>query len=188
MIFLKILKSLLVFNIFCLPENFNTNILHQLFDYTLTFVNSHHQNTNSKCDLDSKTFNNQELHIHQTKSESKIYILLRKYTLLTLVYSFQLKNAFKRLLIILFFFQESWVNAMRSFENGTLKMNGDSVHGMPPHNMMRVPMVNAPAPHLLTKLNPERMFLLGDPRTNQNPAFLVLGIVFYRWHNFQVGF
>jgi len=81
--------------------------------------------------------------------------------------------------------KESWVNAMRSFENGTLKMNGDSVHGMPPHNMMRVPMVNAPAPHLLTKLNPERMFLLGDPRTNQNPAFLVLGIVFYRWHNFQ---
>ena len=46
-------------------------------------------------------------------------------------------------------------------------------------------MVNAPAPHLLTKLNPERMFLLGDPRTNQNPAFLVMGILFYRWHNYQ---
>lgn len=27
--------------------------------------------------------------------------------------------------------------------------------------------------------------MLGDPRTNQNPAFLALGIVFYRWHNFQ---
>ena len=27
--------------------------------------------------------------------------------------------------------------------------------------------------------------VLGDPRTNQNPAFLALGIVFYRWHNFQ---
>ena len=46
--------------------------------------------------------------------------------------------------------------------------------------------MNAPAPHLLTKLNPERMFLLGDPRTNQNPAFLVMGILFYRWHNYQV--
>ena len=75
---------------------------------------------------------------------------------------------------------------MRSFENGTLKMDGDSVYGMPPHNLMRVPMVNAPAPHLLTKLNPERMYLLGDPRTNQNPGFLVLGIIFYRWHNYQV--
>lgn len=78
--------------------------------------------------------------------------------------------------------KESWVNAMRSFENGTLKTEED---GMPPHNLMRVPMVNAPAPHLLTKLNPERMFLLGDPRTNQNPAFLAMGIIFYRWHNYQ---
>ena len=84
--------------------------------------------------------------------------------------------------------QESWVNAMRSFENGTLKMDGDPIYGMPPHNIQRVPLVNAPAPHLLTKLNPERMYLLGDPRTNQNPAFLVLGIVFYRWHNHQVRF
>ena len=25
--------------------------------------------------------------------------------------------------------------------------------------------------------------VLGDPRTNQNPAFLTLGILFYRWHN-----
>ena len=26
----------------CIPESFNTNILHQLFDYTITFVNSQH--------------------------------------------------------------------------------------------------------------------------------------------------
>ena len=82
--------------------------------------------------------------------------------------------------------KESWVNAMRSFQNGTLSMEGDTTKGMPPLNKMRVPLVNAPAPHLLTKLNPERMFLLGDPRTNQNPAFLVMGILFYRWHNYQV--
>ncbi len=25
--------------------------------------------------------------------------------------------------------------------------------------------------------------MLGDPRTNQNPAFLTLGLLFYRWHN-----
>ena len=60
--------------------------------------------------------------------------------------------------------KESWVNAMRSFENGTLKMEGSQEKGMPPLNSMRVPMENAPAPHLLTQLNPERMYLLGDPR------------------------
>ena len=27
--------------------------------------------------------------------------------------------------------------------------------------------------------------MLGDARVNQNPGFLALGIVFYRWHNFQ---
>ena len=58
------------------------------------------------------------------------------------------------------------MNAMRSFENGTLKMEGSQEKGMPPLNSMRVPMENAPAPHLLTQLNPERMYLLGDPRCN----------------------
>ena len=27
---------------FCIPESFNTNISHQLFEYTITFVNSQH--------------------------------------------------------------------------------------------------------------------------------------------------
>ena len=35
----------------CKPESFNTKILHQLFDYTITFVNSQHKNTNSRCDF-----------------------------------------------------------------------------------------------------------------------------------------
>ena len=39
----------------CIPENFNTNISHQLFDYTITFVNSQHWNTNSKGDFVLKT-------------------------------------------------------------------------------------------------------------------------------------
>ena len=34
----------------CIPESFNTNISHQLFDYTITLVNSQHKNTNSKDD------------------------------------------------------------------------------------------------------------------------------------------
>ena len=35
-------------NILCTPESFNTIISHQLFDYTITFVNSQRWNTNSK--------------------------------------------------------------------------------------------------------------------------------------------
>ena len=32
----------------CLPESFNMNISHQLFDLAITFVNSQHYNINSK--------------------------------------------------------------------------------------------------------------------------------------------
>ena len=39
------------FKTFCIPESFNTNISHQLFDYTITFVNTQHYNTNSKGDF-----------------------------------------------------------------------------------------------------------------------------------------
>ena len=31
-------KYILKFNFLCIPESFNTNILHQLFDYKITFV------------------------------------------------------------------------------------------------------------------------------------------------------
>ena len=37
--------------VICIPERFNTNISHQLFDYTIIFVNSQQWNTNSKGDL-----------------------------------------------------------------------------------------------------------------------------------------
>lgn len=81
--------------------------------------------------------------------------------------------------------KEAWVNAMRTFHNGSLKMDGNAIFGMPALNKERVPLANHPAPHVLRMLNPETMFLLGDPRVNQNPALLALGIVFYRWHNLQ---
>ncbi|XP_071748300.1 dual oxidase isoform X2 [Lepeophtheirus salmonis] len=81
--------------------------------------------------------------------------------------------------------KEAWVNTMRTFSNGLLKTNGDAIFGLPTRNKDRVPLENRPAPHVLRMLNPERMFILGDPRVNQNPGFLALGIVFYRWHNFQ---
>ena len=33
---------------FCIPESFNKNSSHQLFDYKITFENSKYENTNSK--------------------------------------------------------------------------------------------------------------------------------------------
>ena len=53
--------------------------------------------------------------------------------------------------------QEAWVSTMRSYKNGRLKwMNG--ADGMPPYNLDRVPLFNSPSPHVLRRLNPERMF------------------------------
>ncbi|XP_072392840.1 dual oxidase [Diabrotica undecimpunctata] len=76
---------------------------------------------------------------------------------------------------------EPWVNAMRSFENGSFLT--DSTGKMPVHNHMRVPLFNYPVPHMMKTLSTERLFLLGDARTNQNPALLTISVLFFRWHN-----
>ena len=74
---------------------------------------------------------------------------------------------------------EPWVNTMRSFQNGSLVMAG----GYPPHNTEGVPLHNFPAPHIQMSADPSRLYVLGDPRINQNPALLTFAILFYRWHN-----
>ena len=49
-------KPVLITFVFCLPESFNTNISHQLFDYKITFVNSQHESSQiPKVILCSKT-------------------------------------------------------------------------------------------------------------------------------------
>ena len=52
--------------------------------------------------------------------------------------------------------QEAWVATMRSYRNGSLKYMGR--HRLPPYNVDRVPLFNAPSPHVMRRLNPERMF------------------------------
>nr|BAM76968.1 dual oxidase [Penaeus japonicus] len=79
---------------------------------------------------------------------------------------------------------EARLNMLRSFSNGTFKTDPDDP-SLPPRNVERIPMENNPTPHVLKILSPERMFLLGDQRTNQNPALLAFGILFFRWHNEQ---
>jgi dual oxidase len=93
---------------------------------------------------------------------------------------------------------EPWVNTMRSFRNGTFST--DATGKMPVRNSMRVPLFNNPVPHVMKMLSTERLFrkygvggeirgltvvlaVLGDPRTNQNPALLTVSILFFRWHN-----
>ena len=50
----KLFRFILPIN-FCIPESFNTNISHHLFDYNYPVsVNSQHQNTNSKGDIGLK--------------------------------------------------------------------------------------------------------------------------------------
>ena len=54
--------------------------------------------------------------------------------------------------------KEAWVNAMRTFENGTFQMVGDPIMGMPPFNTQRIPMFNMPPPNVLKMQSPERMY------------------------------
>lgn len=58
-----------------------------------------------------------------------------------------------------------------------------SLFGYPVRNKQRAPLINHMPAHHLQMKKAERMFLLGDPRTNQNPMLLSFGILFYRWHN-----
>ncbi|KAF6209306.1 hypothetical protein GE061_015053 [Apolygus lucorum] len=76
---------------------------------------------------------------------------------------------------------EAWMSTMRSYENGTLLT--DSSGKWPVKNTMRAPLFNQPVPHALRTLSPERLFLLGDPRSNQNPALLAFSILWFRYHN-----
>ena len=73
--FIQITQIVLKKNIFCISESFNTNISHQIFDYKITIVNSHLENTNSKGNFVLKnwfeTFVERFL-VCKNKSESKI--------------------------------------------------------------------------------------------------------------------
>lgn len=51
---------------------------------------------------------------------------------------------------------EAWLNAMRSFQNGTLLTEAGG--RMPVRNTMRVPLFNNPVPHVMRMLSPERLY------------------------------
>uniref|UniRef100_A0A5S6QR67 NAD(P)H oxidase (H2O2-forming) n=1 Tax=Trichuris muris TaxID=70415 RepID=A0A5S6QR67_TRIMR len=84
---------------------------------------------------------------------------------------------------ILYSVQEPWLNVMRSFKNGTLREG--SMKGYPPLNAERLPLINPPPPQVHRLVDLERMFMLGDPRMNENPPLLSFGLMLFRWHNWQ---
>lgn len=51
---------------------------------------------------------------------------------------------------------ETWLNAMRSFQNGSFKT--DETGLFPPRNKDRIPLINSPPAHHLRMAHPERMF------------------------------
>ncbi|KIH52317.1 hypothetical protein ANCDUO_17581 [Ancylostoma duodenale] len=72
---------------------------------------------------------------------------------------------------------------MRSFGGGTLKEGNTKKY--PPLNNPHIPLNNPPPPQIHRLMNPDRLFLLGDSRVNENPGLLSFGIILYRWHNIQ---
>ena len=58
-----------------MPDKFNTNISHQLCDYQITFVNSQHENTNTKDDFVLKKQFKRKLNrflLYKKKSDSDL--------------------------------------------------------------------------------------------------------------------
>ncbi|GMR43024.1 hypothetical protein PMAYCL1PPCAC_13219 [Pristionchus mayeri] len=78
--------------------------------------------------------------------------------------------------------QIPWIESMRAFTNGTLK---EGAPGYPPLNNPHIPLINPPPPQIHRLMNPERLFILGDSRINENPGLLSFGLVLFRWHNVQ---
>uniref|UniRef100_A0AC35FZC6 NAD(P)H oxidase (H2O2-forming) n=1 Tax=Panagrolaimus sp. PS1159 TaxID=55785 RepID=A0AC35FZC6_9BILA len=79
--------------------------------------------------------------------------------------------------------QEPWVAELRSWQNGTLAEG--PMKGYPPLNNEHIPLNNPAPPQVHRLMNPERLFILGDSRVNENPGLLSFGLVLYRWHNIQ---
>ncbi|CAI5438989.1 unnamed protein product [Caenorhabditis angaria] len=76
---------------------------------------------------------------------------------------------------------EPWVASLRSFKNGRLL---EGVPGYPPLNNPHIPLNNPAPPQIHRLMSPDRLFMLGDSRVNENPGLLSFGLILFRWHNF----
>ncbi|KAJ3340743.1 Dual oxidase 1 [Gonapodya sp. JEL0774] len=77
----------------------------------------------------------------------------------------------------------AWSDALRTHVGGTLAT--DASGKFPQYNDVGLPMFN-PAPPRDHKLkSPFRIHKLGNPRGNENPMLLSMGVLWFREHNFQ---
>ncbi|XP_041465121.1 dual oxidase 2-like [Lytechinus variegatus] len=81
-----------------------------------------------------------------------------------------------------------WESEMRAYENGRLKgelrkQEGKEDEEFPARNYAGFPLTNhAPAKDHKV-YDAERLFLVGNPHSNENPALLSISVLFWRWHN-----
>ncbi|KXS19340.1 heme peroxidase [Gonapodya prolifera JEL478] len=77
----------------------------------------------------------------------------------------------------------AWSDGLRTFKDGLLAT--DASGRFPAYNDIGLPMFN-PAPPRDHKLkSPFRIHKLGNPRGNENPMLLSMGVMWFREHNFQ---
>ncbi|XP_062502786.1 dual oxidase-like isoform X1 [Corticium candelabrum] len=81
---------------------------------------------------------------------------------------------------------KAWADALRSFKNGSLacdKKDGVEDCRFPIRNDLGLPMANPPPPRDHVLKSSRRFFRLGNPRGNENPFLLTMGILWFRVHN-----
>ncbi|XP_065176843.1 dual oxidase 1-like [Sycon ciliatum] len=79
---------------------------------------------------------------------------------------------------------KAWADALRSFTNGTLACS-DSTCRFPAKNKVGLPFANPPPPADHVLKSSSRFFKIGNPRGNENPMLLSLGITWFRNHNWH---
>jgi len=86
----------------------------------------------------------------------------------------------------------AWSDALRAFDPsrpGRLKCyqepNGTENCQFPGQNTIGLPLANPPPPLNHTFKPVSRFWMLGNPRGNENPALLSMGIMWFRFHNFH---
>ncbi|EGD74734.1 dual oxidase 2 short isoform [Salpingoeca rosetta] len=90
-----------------------------------------------------------------------------------------------------------WADSIRSFEGGRLRSKADGKRArglavsssveehLPDTNWLGLPVANPPAPFYGKLQSAARLYLLGNPRTNENPFLLSMGILWFREHNYH---
>eukprot|EP00118_Oscarella_pearsei_P006944 m.32550 g.32550 ORF g.32550 m.32550 type:complete len:1691 (+) comp31668_c0_seq3:179-5251(+) len=81
---------------------------------------------------------------------------------------------------------KAWSDTLRSFKDGKLACYVDAdgkEKNFPKQNTVGLPMANPPPPADHKLKSAKRFFMLGNPRGNENPFLLTMGVIWFRLHN-----